>query len=216
MAVAKWAPGATIGFAWLLTVAMYPELPIPAPEGSLLPVLARPLVALCLPTAATVTYLILRRLWGEIGLERAVETTSEAAHRAIALHVVLFIVVLHVLVLLSLGGVESVHNWEPRLVILLFGAVFIATGNLLPRTRPNLALGIRTTRTLTNRHLWIKLHRACGYVAVAFGAVVVIAGLFFRNQTLGFLIGAAAISSIAALMLALVMYQGDVRSTALR
>ncbi len=91
-----------------------------------------------------------------------------------------------------------------RLIVVLFGGVFIAIGNLLPRTRPNLALGIRTTRTLTNRHLWIKLHWTCGYVAVAFGTLIAISGLFLREPALGLVIGAAANSSIAALV---VMYQ---------
>jgi uncharacterized membrane protein len=124
--------------------------------------------------------------------------------------------VLHVLVLLSLGSVEWVRSWEPDLVVILFGAVFITIGNLLPRTRPNLALGIRTTRTLTNRSLWIRLHRVCGYVAVMFGTVVVIAGLFLQNPALGSVVCTAAISSIAGLALLLVMGERNVTPNLLR
>jgi uncharacterized membrane protein len=109
---------------------------------------------------------------------------------------VIFIMALHVLVLLNLGGVQWIHTWGPRLVVVLFGGVFIAIGNLLPRTRPNLAFGIRTTRTLTNRHLWIRLHRTAGHVSVALGAVIVVSGLLLSDPALGLVVGAAALGSI--------------------
>ncbi len=108
------------------------------------------IVALALPAAATATYLILRTLWSEIGSDRDGHPEVEAAHRGIAIRVVLFVIALHLLVMLNLGGVEWVRAWGPRLVVVLFGALFIAIGNLLPRTRPNLALGIRTARTLSD------------------------------------------------------------------
>ena len=68
-----------------------------------------------------------------------------------------------------------------RLVVVLFGSVFIAIGNLLPRTRPNLALGIRTSRTLSDRAFWIRLHRTCGYLSVALGVVIVVAGVLIQR-----------------------------------
>jgi len=203
---ADWVPGVAIGIGCLASLVMYPELP-GVSRSALAPALAQALVAFGLPTAATVTYLILRRLWSEVSVEPAVEVESEAVHRAIGVRVVLFTIALHVLVLLNLLGVEWVHSWGARFVVVLFGGVLIAIGNLLPRTRPNLALGIRTTRTLTNRDLWIRLHRTCGYVAVSLGTVIVIAGLFLRDPALGLVISAAAISSITALAVA---YQRNV------
>jgi SdpI/YfhL protein family len=192
------APGVAIGIGCLASLVMYPELP-GLSRSALAPALAQSLVAFGLPTAATVTYLILRRLWGEPAVERVIDAESEAAHRGIAVRLVIFIMALHVLVLLDLGGAQWIHNWGPRLVVVLFGGAFIAIGNLLPRTRPNLALGIRTTRTLTDRQLWIRLHRTCGYVAVALGTVIVISGLFLNNQALELVVGTAALSSAATL-----------------
>lgn len=194
---ADWAPGVTIGVGYLASLVMYPDLPGQLLRSSLPPALVRLLVAFALPTAATVTYLILRRLWGEPPAERVIDAESEAAHRGIALRLVIFIMALHVLVLLNLGGVQWIHTWGPRLVLVLFGGVFIAIGNLLPRTRPNLAFGIRTTRTLTNRHLWIRLHRTAGHVSVALGAVIVVSGLLLSDPALGLVVGAAALGSIA-------------------
>lgn len=191
-------PGVAIGIGCLASLVMYPELP-GLSRSALPPALMPPLVAFGLPTAATVTYLVLRRLWVEVIVEPAVDTESEIAHRAIAVRVVLFIMALHVLVLLNLGGVQWMHTWGPRLVVVLFGGVFIAIGNLLPRTRPNLALGIRTQRTLNDRHLWIRLHRTAGYVAVVLGTVIVVSGLFLSDPALGLVVGAAVLGSIATL-----------------
>lgn len=157
------------------------------------------LIAFALPTAATVTYLILRRLWAEPTVEGGITTESEAAHRAIAVRVVLFIMALHALVLLNLSDVQWIRAWGPRLVLVLFGGVFIAIGNLLPRTRPNLAVGIRTARMLRDRHLWIRFHRTCGYVAVALGTVIAVSGLVFSDPVLELVLGASASGSVAVL-----------------
>jgi len=111
--------------------------------------------------------------------------------------VVLFVTAIHVLVLLNLSGVGWIRAAGPRLVVALFGGVFIAVGNLLPRTRPNLALGIRTARTLSDRRLWIRLHRTSGYVSVMFGAVVIASGLFLAGPALGATVGMTGLSSIS-------------------
>jgi uncharacterized membrane protein len=191
--------GLAIAAGCLTSMAMYPEFPTPSLQSSLPSPLARALVAFALPTAATVTYLILRRLCAEVPIEGGLDTESVAAHRAIAVRVVLFVVALHVLVMLNLSGVQWIRAWGPRLVLVLFGGAFIAIGNLLPRTRPNLAVGIRTARMLGDRHLWIRFHRNCGYVAVALGTVVVVSGLFLSDPALGLVLSAAAVGSAAAL-----------------
>lgn len=191
--------GISIGVGCLTSLVMYPEFPTPSLQSSLPSTLTPPLVAFALPTAAAVTYLILRRLWAEATAGDVIDTESETAHRAIAVRVVLFIMALHLLVLLNLSGVQWIRAWGPRLVIVLFGGVFIAIGNLLPRTRPNLAVGIRTARTLSDRDLWIRLHRTCGYVAVALGSVIAVSGLFLSDPALGLVVGAAALGSIATL-----------------
>lgn len=98
---AGWVPGVTIGVGYLASLVMYPDLPGPLLQSSLPPALVRPLVAFALPTAATVTYLILRRLSGEPPAERVIDAESEAAHRGIAVRLVVFIMALHVLVLLT-------------------------------------------------------------------------------------------------------------------
>jgi uncharacterized membrane protein len=160
------------------------------------------LLVLTLPVAATATYLILRMFWSEISPHRDGHRETEATHRAIAIRVIAFVLALNVLVMLNLAGVEWIRAWGPRLVVVLFGSVLIVVGNLLPQTRPNLALGIRTSHTLSDRHFWIRLHRTCGYLSVALGVVIVMAGLSFSGPVIGPVVGAAALGSVATLLVA--------------
>jgi uncharacterized membrane protein len=162
-------------------------------------------LAFTLPVAAAAIYFILRGLWSEIGTDRDAHREVETTHRAIAIRVVLFVMALQVLVTLVMfdgGGIEWIRPWAPRLVIVFFGTAFIAVGNLLPRTRPNLALGIRTSRTLSDRPFWIRLHRVCGYLSVALGLVIVVAGVSLSGPAIGPVVGAAALGCIATLVVA--------------
>ena len=59
----------------------------------------------------------------------------------------------------------------------MLGLTMIGIGNLLPRTRPNLAIGIRTHRSLADRTLWARIHRAAGYLLVTSGMVIVLASV---------------------------------------
>jgi uncharacterized membrane protein len=43
--------------------------------------------------------------------------------------------------------------------------------------KPNAAIGIRTSATLSNRALWARTHRTAGYFVVVLGALTVVAGL---------------------------------------
>lgn len=56
----------------------------------------------------------------------------------------------------------------------LLGLPLIGIGNLLPRTRPNLAIGIPATGTLADRELWTRIHRTAGYLVVALGGVILL------------------------------------------
>jgi len=59
----------------------------------------------------------------------------------------------------------------------MLGFTMISIGNLLPKTRPNIAIGIRTHRTLSDRALWVRTHRSAGYLVVACGAVIILSAI---------------------------------------
>jgi uncharacterized membrane protein len=62
--------------------------------------------------------------------------------------------------------------WLVRILGALVGVFLVATGNDLPRVRPNLAWGVRMRQTLTSDLLWRRVHRLAGFIRVAMGIVV--------------------------------------------
>ena len=93
------------------------------------------------------------------------------------LRFVIFLIAVHATVLIGLTGVLRDRYWASRIVPVLLGLTMIAIGNLLPRTRPNLAIGIRTSGTLADRTQWMHTHRIAGYAVVVLGVVILVAAL---------------------------------------
>ena len=153
-----------------LGAALYAALPDEAP-------LARPMAAFLLPTAAAITYGMLRQLCARHPLEGANVEETLATYDALMLRVVLFLMGVHATVLIGLTGLLRDRHWAARIVPVLLGLAMIGIGNLLPRTRPNLAIGIRTSRTLTDRAQWVRTHRIAGYAVVALGFLVLVAAI---------------------------------------
>jgi uncharacterized membrane protein len=153
------------------------------------------LIAFALPATAAVIYMTLRPLW------RNATGPSEVGgtYKAITLHAILFVLVLYALALATLADVPGVRPIAPRAVAVLVGLFCVGVGNLLPRTRPNLLIGIRTARTLEDRELWARIHRTGGYLAVVFGTVVALASAFLSRD------GIQAAVSIAAVGCAIVL-----------
>jgi uncharacterized membrane protein len=123
----------------------------------------------------------------------------EATYDGIIFRVILFVIVLHLLLLTDLVGAAWVRAWAGRGVLILLGLLLISVGNLLPRTRPNLVIGIRTSRTIADRRLWMHTHRVSGYLSVGLGATVATSGMFLGGPSLPHVVGTAAIAAAAVL-----------------
>jgi len=150
------------------------------------------MMALLLPTAAAVNYQVFRRVG------RTPDQSSAGAIREIGYRITLFEIVLHILILAGLTGLLGGNSMLPaRLVVVCFGVLLIGIGDQLPRTRPNLAVGIRTPRMLSDRHVWIGVHRTAGYAAVGLGAVVVFAGTFLGHPQIAQAINAALLVALS-------------------
>jgi len=139
--------------------------------------LGAPMAAFLLPTAAAVTDLLLRGLCVRDRKDEPGPANGLAIHDAIMLRFTIFLMGVHAMVLAALLGLMWGHEWVSRIVPLMLGLTMISIGNLLPRTRPNLAIGLRTARTLSDRALWIRMHRSAGYIVVALGAVLVLSAI---------------------------------------
>ena len=188
---------AVVSVGYIIGVIAYPVLPgtflVEQPS-------ARALVAFTLPTTALALYAVFHSLWAHDRV-RTGNGAFESTYQAIVLRTLLFVVALHALVMTELTGVTDrigLQLHAGRTVVVLLGIALIAIGNLLPRTRPNIALGIRTGRTLTNADLWQQVHRVGGYATVALGAAVAIAGLIATHQVIAGVISASALCAAMA------------------
>ena len=87
---------------------------------------------------------------------------------------VAFICAMHVLVLgRALGWPIDI----PSAVLLGVGLMFMVIGNVLPRTRSNWWMGIRTPWTMESETVWRATHRLAGKTFMLGGAITVIAAM---------------------------------------
>jgi len=63
------------------------------------------------------------------------------------------------------------------LINLVLGAMFVALGNVLPKSRPNFFVGIRTPWTITDTDNWIATHRLGGKLLMLAGLVIAVSAL---------------------------------------
>jgi uncharacterized membrane protein len=164
-------PLATIAALYAISAVAYARLP-PATFD-------RAFIAFLLPTAAGAIYVLMRLLAAHDHVRQG-NGTFTRTYDAIVFRVVLFIGALHGTVLTGLLGrglVDRTGPIVPRLAPVLLGAGLMTIGNLLPRVRPNVAIGIRTSRTLRDRDAWLRANRTAGYVTVALGFAIVAAAL---------------------------------------
>ena len=169
---------AAIALAYLLGVAAYPRLPgAYCGPGCSMP-LARPLIAFAFPSAIAVIVVCLGMVWRRDPI-RDRDAHSEATYHAMLRTIVLFVLALHIAVLYAITSqlrpeiVRAIAHAVP----VMFGATLIVVGNLLPRLRPNLVLGIRTRRTLDDRAAWARTNRIAGYATVGTGVMFLLAGV---------------------------------------
>ena len=167
------------------------------------------LIAFALPATAAVIYVTFRPLWRNATGPSKIAGT----YRAMTLQAILFVLVLHALALATLADVRGARAIAPRAVAVLVGLFFVGVGNLLPRTRPNLLIGIRTARTLDDRELWTRIHRTCGYLAVGFGTVVALAGAFLSRHGIQATVSVAAVACAIALPVSYWIYSTPANMT---
>ncbi len=151
-------PLATIAALYIISAVAYARLP-PATVD-------RAFIAFLLPTAAGTIYVLMRLLAAHDHVRRG-NGTFTRTYDAIVFRIVLFIGALHGTSSSGCSGAVSSSRTGPlvpRLAPFLLGAGLMTIGNLLPRVRPNVAIGIRTSRTLHDRDAWLRANRTAGYV----------------------------------------------------
>ena len=85
-----------------------------------------------------------------------------------------------------------------RILILIFGALFIYIGNLMPMSRRNSFVGLRTKWSMKNDEIWKKCQLFGGISLIVLGLALLIIAFVFPNifLMLGLLIFVAVIDTI--------------------
>lgn len=169
---------AGIAVAYLVSIAAYPRIPEPYCGPNCTMGLARLLIAFALPTAIAVVVVFLGILWSRDPI-RDRDAQIESAYHAVIRTVVLFLLGLHVAILFALTSQlrPDIVRVVAHAVPVMFGVTLIVIGNLLPRFRPNVVIGIRTSRTLTDRTAWARTNRVAGYATVGSGVMFLLGGV---------------------------------------
>ena len=66
-----------------------------------------------------------------------------------------------------------------NILILLMGIFMIVIGNIMPKTKRNSVIGLRTRWSMSNDEIWSKSNRFGGYTMVVVGVLVVIVAFVF-------------------------------------
>jgi uncharacterized membrane protein len=90
-----------------------------------------------------------------------------------------FFAILLIIIIRSAQANSIFSGSELSIVI---GGLFIVLGNYLKTIRPNYMLGIRTPWTLEDERVWKDTHRLGGYVFMAGGILVCLAGLLLSAK----------------------------------
>ena len=167
-----------VALGFLSSAALYSRIPQPYCGPGCTMVLARPMIAFVLPAALAVVVVLLGLLWKRDPI-RDRDAHMEATYSAIITAVLFLILGVHLAVLFALTSQLQVNvvRIVAHGVPLMLGLTLVVVGNLLPRLRPNLVIGIRTARTLSDRSAWARANRTAGYATVVAGSSFLIAGM---------------------------------------
>lgn len=159
-----------LSIAFTASIVAYHDFPPDVPHVRNV-LVGRLFLAFLLPITAAVIWWLLARLHRSAA--RHVAGPHSSAER-IGPTTVVFLSAFHVTMLVAF---MSAQPWLGRVLGLMVGVFLIATGNQLPRLRPNLLWGIRTPQTLGSDDVWRRVHRLGGYIRVVMGTVVCVAAL---------------------------------------
>ena len=193
-----------IAAAYGLAVFLFFRLPAVGFGGKRFPVWSWPWfrTSFTLPTAALAIVLIFKSLAKRDPLRSNYARFRRTYDLFLDLAVLLAILT-HLLIiskLMILQGFGWPGPWIAYVPTTLIGLILVVFGNVMPRLRPNSAVGIRTRWTLRDEIVWTKTHRASGYLLVLFG-LILIAWTFIDFQGIWWVLGPVVILTAAGLPL---------------
>jgi uncharacterized membrane protein len=206
----KWIPVLLIVIAFAASAAVYDSLPDPMPthwdmSGEVDGWTSLPWGAFLLP-AMLVAMLAIFHVLPRIDPRKANYAKFQGSYEILIITIMTFMVAVHLLVLANARG--SNISME-RLIPIGVGVLFMVIGNLLPRTRPNWCVGIRTPWTLSSDRVWERTHRFGGHLFVATGLILLLTAAFAPAFTMQVLIGCSVALSLGVLAGSYLIWRRD-------
>lgn len=107
------------------------------------------------------------------------------------------------------GPYLGLHMDITLVSMILSGLLFIIIGNYLPKSRQNYTVGIKLPWTLNDEDNWNKTHRLGGKLYMICGLLMILSGLFLKNQSAYILIGIVIISNLILVLYSYILYKND-------
>jgi uncharacterized membrane protein len=188
----KWIPLVIIFAVLVFTAAVYGRLPERMPihwnaSGEVDGYGSRFWASFGLPA-----FLLL--IWGILRLLPHIDPRRANIEKFRETYEELIIAVIAVTSLIHVATVGAALGWPisiSRVIPVAVGILFVVLGNLFPRFRSNWFIGIRTPWTLSSDQVWTRTHRFGGYMMVAVGILLIIAGAMGSSSWLAVAIGGA-------------------------
>lgn len=206
----KWIPPVLVLLAFVASTAVYDKLPDPMPthwnlSGEVDGWTALPWGAFLLPVMLLAGLAIFYVI-PLIDPRKANYAKFKGTYELLIIAVMSFMLGMHLLILANAIGMNvSLFRIVPAGV----GALLIVIGNLLPRTRPNWFVGIRTPWTLSSDRVWERTHRFAGRLFVAAGALTLLVAAFAPTLAIRVLIGSAVALSVGVLAYSYMVWKQD-------
>lgn len=138
------------------------------------------------------------------------QTNISRSRRALHTTILLINIVFFGVLLGTLASVYTPQLLDMRMLMFGFvGLLFIVLGNVLPKTKSNYVIGIRTPWTLARSDVWFKTHRLGGKVFVLGGCCLLMGGLLPTDWTLAYSIAIIVIITAIPCIYSYFCFQHD-------
>lgn len=206
----KWIPAVVIVLAFGASAAVYPQLPDRVPShwnmaGEIDGWMSREWGAFLMPLVL-VGLLGMFYLLPRIDPKGANYSKFKGTYETVILTSMIFTLGVHFVMLAAALGKDVSMN---RIMPAGIGLMLMVLGNLLPRTRSNWFVGIRTPWTLSSDRVWERTHRFGGRLFVVAGALAVLAAVFFPALSNAVLIGGVTCVTLLVLAYSYVTWRYD-------
>lgn len=206
----KWIPFVVIVLAFGASAAVYSDLPDRVPShwnlsGEVDGWMSREWGAFIMPLVL-VGLMAMFHLLPKIDPRGSNYEKFKGTYETVILTSMIFTLGVHLVMLAAALGKDVSMT---RLMPAGIGLLLVVLGNLLPRTRSNWFVGIRTPWTLSSDRVWERTHRFGGRLFVVTGVIIMLAAVFVPSFSNAVMVTGAVCVSVLVLAYSYVTWRND-------